>query len=87
MVEEQKQQDLTLKGRRHLTVTGVTEVVSFDETAVMLKTQLGDLTVLGQGLQLRELSVAGGQTCVEGEISALSYEEPRQGGWLRRLMG
>ena len=48
---------------------------------------LGVLMVHGQGLQLKELSVEGGQTCVEGTISALVYEEPRQGGWLRRLMG
>ena len=48
MVEEQKQQDLILKQRSNLTVTGVMEVISFDETAVVLKTQLGDLTVQGQ---------------------------------------
>ena len=78
---------LTLEQREKLTMTGVTEVVSFDETAVVLQTGLGVLMVHGQGLQLKELSVEGGQTCVEGTISALVYEEPRQGGWLRRLMG
>ena len=87
MVQEQMPHDLTLKGRQKLTVTGVTEVVSFDETAVVLQTGLGVLMVHGTGLQLKELSVEGGQTCVDGNISALIYEEPRQGGWLRRLMG
>ena len=84
---EQMPHDLALKGRQKLTVTGVSEVVSFDETAVVLQTGMGILMVHGQGLQLRELSVEGGQTCVEGSVSALVYEEPRQGGWLRRLMG
>lgn len=87
MVHEDMPHDLTLKGRQKLTVTGVTEVVSFDETAVILQTGLGVLMVHGQGLQLKELSVEGGQTCVEGSISALIYEEPRQGGWLRRILG
>ena len=87
MVREDMPHDLTLKGRQKLTVTGVTEVVSFDETAVVLQTGLGVLMVHGQGLQLKELSVEGGQTCVEGSISALVYEEPRQGGWLRRILG
>ena len=87
MVREEMPHDLTLKGRQKLTVTGVTEVVSFDETAVVLQTGLGVLMVHGQGLQLKELSVEGGQTCVDGDISALIYEEPRQGGWLRRMMG
>ena len=87
MVPEELPHDLILKGRQKLTVTAVTEVVSFDETAVVLQTGLGVLMVHGQGLQLKELSVEGGQTCVEGTISALVYEEPRQGGWLRRILG
>jgi len=87
MVSEQRQHDLILKDRKNLTVTGVTEVVSFEENAVVLRTELGELAVQGQGLQLKALSVEGGQTSVEGSISALLYEEPRQGGWLRRLMG
>ena len=87
MVHEELPHDLILKGRQKLTVTAVTEVVSFDETAVVLQTGLGVLMVHGQGLQLKELSVEGGQTCVEGTISALVYEAPRQGGWLRRILG
>jgi hypothetical protein len=45
------------------------------------------LMVHGQALQLKTLSVEGGQTAVEGQISALVYEEPRADGWLRRLLG
>lgn len=78
---------LTLKDRKMLTMTGVTEVVSFDETAVVLHTELGLLQIHGQQLQLKNLSLEGGQVAVEGTVSALIYEEPRTGGWLRRLMG
>ena len=88
MAQEGMHHDLTLKGRQKLTVTGVGEVVSFDETAVVLRTELGVLLVQGNGLQLKTLSVEGGQVAVEGNVSALSYEEPRaSGGWLRRLLG
>lgn len=77
---------LTLDQRNSLTMTGVTEVVSFDDTAVVVKTDLGRLTVQGQQLQLKTLSVEGGQIAVEGSIASLQYEEPRQnGGLLRRL--
>lgn len=86
MAQEQMPHDLTLQQRQKLTMTGVTEVVSFDESAVVLQTGLGILMVHGQGLQLKQLSPDGGQVCVDGSISALVYEEPRQGGWLRRLM-
>ena len=78
---------LTLDGRKHLTMTGVTEVVSFDDGLVVLHTALGMLTVQGTGLRLKTLSTDGGQMAVDGEISALSYEDPREGGWLRRLFG
>ena len=78
---------LTLKERKTLTMTGVTEVVSFDENAVVLRTGLGTLVIQGHELQLKTLTLDGGQVAVDGSISALSYEEPRQGGWLRRLMG
>ena len=47
---------LTAVDRREMTVKGVSEVISFDENAVVLKTGLGVLTVHGQGLQLKNLS-------------------------------
>ena len=79
---------LTLNDRRKLSMTGVTEVVNFDETTVVLRTQLGMLVINGQDLQLKTLSPKGGQVEVEGNIAALHYEEARApGGWLRRLLG
>ena len=88
MAEERLPHKLTLNERQQLTMTGVTEVVSFDDTAVVLQTCLGTLMVQGRELQLKTLSVEGGQVAVEGTITSLAYEEPRQsGGWLRRLLG
>lgn len=79
---------LTLNERQQLSMTGVTEVVSFDENAVVLRTELGQLTIHGRDLQLKQLSLDGGQVAVNGTVSALVYEEPKNsGGWLRRLMG
>ena len=79
---------LTLNERKNLTVTGVTEVVSFDETAVIARTEHGTLVVHGKGLQLKTLQPEGGQVCVDGQICALIYEEPRPtGSFWRRLMG
>ena len=69
---------LTLNERQKLTMTGVSEVVSFDETSVVLHTDLGALIVEGQELKLKNLSPDGGQVAIEGSISGLYYEEPRQ---------
>lgn len=85
MTEDQFPHKLTLNERKNLTMNGVTEVLSFDETAVVLKTSLGLLTVQGQSLKLKTLSLEGGQVAVDGHISALVYEEPREGGLWQRL--
>ena len=78
---------LTLNERSHLSMTGVTEVVGFDDETVVLHTDLGTLTVRGEGLKLRTLSPEGGQVAVEGNVSALFYEEPARGGSIfRRLL-
>ena len=79
---------LALTDRKKLTMTGVSEVVSFDETFVALKTSLGTLVVQGAGLQLKQLTPEGGNVTVEGEISSLQYEQSRhRGGWAGRLFG
>lgn len=78
---------LTLNQREELTLSGVTEVVSFDENAVVLKTNLGTLNVLGENLVLKTLSTEGGQVSVSGKVHSLVYEEPRPEGFFRRLLG
>ncbi len=80
---------LTLSQRNNLTMTGVTEVVSFDEGAVVLRTALGTLVIQGSDLQLKTLSTEGGQVAVEGNVAAMIYEEDRnqKGGWMHRLFG
>ena len=85
MEEAQFPHKLTLNQRKSLTMTGVTEVLSFDETAVVLQTALGLLTVQGQELKLKTLSLDGGQVAVDGTISALVYEETREAGLWQRL--
>ena len=88
MAEERLPHKLGLEERNHLTMTGVTEVVSFDENTVVLRTSLGLLMVHGNDLKLKTLSLEGGQVMVDGTVSALVYEEPRQsGGWMHRLFG
>lgn len=85
MTEEQFPHKLTLQERKSLTMTGVAEVISFDESLVVLNTSLGVLTVQGQELKLKTLSLEGGQVAVDGQISALIYEQPRENSLWQRL--
>ena len=83
----QEEHSLRLVGRAELTITGVTEVSRFEEDGVLLQTDMGELTVQGEQLQLKELSLEGGRVAVSGSISALVDGRQQSGGWLHRLFG
>ena len=78
---------LTLGDRKNLSISGVTEVVSFDEGAVILRIGQDVLNVRGENLHLKTLSLEGGQVAVDGFVRALIYEEGRSGGFWSRLWG
>lgn len=86
MTEPMGGQTLRLQERSKLTMTGVSEVIRFEDTLVVLQTGLGQLHIHGQGLQLKNLSLEGGQAQVDGQISALIFEEPRERGIFGRFL-
>ncbi len=65
--------NLTLKDRKYLTVSGVTDVDSFDEIAIVAYTDIGELTIKGEELHINKLNTETGELTVEGRISSLSY--------------
>ena len=75
-----------LEGRSRLSVSGVEDVESFDETGVALLTAKGPLIIRGTGLRVDKLSIDGGEIHVEGRIDAMQYEdlpEQKPGLWSR----
>lgn len=77
-----------LDQQRQLTVTGVSEILRFDETGVAVKLSNRVLLVRGEGLTLRQLTPQDGKVEVRGTINLLSYETAGPaGGLLRRLFG
>lgn len=80
---------VVLEDREQLTVSGVEEVESFDENTILLTTAQGDLEIQGEGLHIEKLSLDGGDLKVEGQVSALIYQNERRerGGLLSRLLG
>lgn len=87
MAEQTLPHSLTLNERKKLALTGANEVVSFDDSCVVVNTPLGTLVVQGRELQLKTLTEDGGNVAVEGYITSLAYEEPRPtGSWLGRLL-
>lgn len=77
---------LNLSERSQLSATGVRDVDSFDDTAVIVHTEQGELTIKGSELHISRLNVETGDLTVEGRIDSLSYAELRaRGGWFGKL--
>ena len=68
-------QNLILENREKLTITGVLDVLSFDDQIVILETELGLLTIKGENLRINKLSIDSEEVVIEGEIFNLGYTE------------
>ena len=77
-----KPHNLILENRKKLSISGVTDVDSFDEKTVILYTQMGELTVQGKNLHVNGLDVETGEMSVEGDIWALNYGDKDRRGSL-----
>jgi len=71
-------QNLVLENRKKLSVSGVNDVLSFDDQVVMVDTELGLLTVKGENIRINKLSLDTAEVIIEGEISSLTYSQNKQ---------
>ena len=71
-------QNLILENREKLTISGVNDVLSFDDQVVVLETELGLLTVKGENIRVNKLSIDTSEVILEGEISYLAYSDKNQ---------
>ena len=68
-------QNLILENRGKLSISGVLDVLSFDDQVVIVETELGLLTVKGENLRINKLSIDTSEVIVEGEMSSLTYSD------------
>lgn len=79
-------QNVILESRRRMSVSGVEEVLTFDENTVLMRTALGELCVRGTELKVERLAVESGDLVLSGQVSSLHYTEPPVSLW-ERLFG
>ena len=70
---EEPRGNITLENRKRLTLTGVEEVISFDDEKILLNTKLGFLTIKGSELKMNKLDVQNGDVIIEGNIASMVY--------------
>ena len=68
-------QNLILENRKKLSISGVLDVLSFDDQIVILETELGMLTIKGEDLRINKLSIDTTEVVIEGTINNLNYSE------------
>lgn len=68
-------QNLLLENREKLSISGVLDVLSFDDQVVILETELGLLNIKGENLRINKLSIDTSEVIVEGEIINIAYND------------
>ena len=78
---------IIIEDRKNVSISGVTDVESFDEETVILMTDLGELVIKGFGLHISKIDVVSGDLALEGEIYSIGYRDTQAvgGGLLSRL--
>lgn len=71
--------NIIMENRRRISVSGVTEVESFNEDEIILHTDMGVLVIKGTGLHINKLNTETGEVSVEGQINGLEYVESKAG--------
>ena len=68
---------IIVERREKLFVTGILEVMRFDEEEIVAETDLGILIVKGDNLHVNALNLEKGELEITGKVNGLNYAEER----------
>lgn len=84
-----KRQEIKMLNRKVLEISGVSNVESFDSEEFLLETDCGFLTIKGQDLHIKHLSLEQGLVAIEGLVHSLAYLDgqatPKSKGLIGKL--
>lgn len=87
--ETMKKHILTVDDRSKISISGVEDVESFDEEAIIVYTCMGTLTLKGADFRISKLNVDSGELVVEGDLDSIAYSDAhsheKSGGFLGKL--
>ena len=75
-----KAHKILLNNRRTGTVSGVTDIISFDIAEILLETEQGMLMVKGSDLHVNRLSLEKGEVDLSGNIDSVAYSDMKAVG-------
>ncbi len=79
---------IIMEDRKKLSVSGVTDIESFDEQTIIALTDLGELTIRGWNLHITRLNLEQTELLVDGDISSLTYTDirPQAKGFFAKVL-
>ncbi|MDR0930965.1 MAG: sporulation protein YabP [Clostridiales bacterium] len=82
-----EQSNVIIENRARASVSGVTDVISFDDESVILETTLGPLVLHGRDFKINKLNVDIGELEIDGQIDDFAYQvaEKEKPSLLNRL--
>jgi sporulation protein YabP len=66
---------LVLYQRKKLSLSGIEDVISFDELSIYLVTDNGNLLIEGTDLHITVLDITSGNMTVEGMVRSIIYND------------
>jgi len=66
---------VSIDRRNTVSVSGVLDVISFDEETIIAETEMGILIIRGANLHVSRLHLDSGELNVDGEIVSVTYED------------
>ncbi len=80
--------NIIMEDRKKMSVSGVTDIESFDEQTIVAVTQMGELTVRGWDLHITRLNLEQSELMIDGEISSVTYTDvrPKAQGFFSKVL-
>ncbi len=83
-----REHSLYLSNRNSLAVTGVKDVISFDEEAIKIITVMGSIALKGSDFKIESFNTESGDIKIKGNFTAIVYfsEHTSKDNFLRKLL-
>lgn len=80
--------NIIMEDRKKLSLSGVTDIDSFDEQTIVAITDMGELTIRGWNLHITRLNLEQSELMVDGDISSLTYTDvrPKAQGFFSKVL-
>lgn len=72
-------QNIIIESRSKISISGVEDVDSFDDTDIILQTNMGTLAIKGENLHINKFNVETGELIIDGDIDEVVYHDTAYG--------